>query len=215
MNRQATAEKDGLKTGDLILMASLHRQHLIQQSYTGCRWAHVGIVFRDPLPCGEAHMGLFESTRIATCPDLRTGAMYEGVQLTALDRRIASFDGEIAIRQLRPPLSAAASDLLAAFVNLSHGLPFNANKWTAARSILRKNKAPLGLRFFCSELVAAALQHAGVLQAPPGGRFASNYIPADFASCYQKADLPMVWPFSYEREVEIRSINLASQKGTP
>lgn len=166
---------DTLETGDLILMAGLYRQHLIQKSYTGCGWAHVGIVFCAPSPRGAANSCLFESTMTATCADFRTGAMHEGVQLTSIATRIASFKGEVAIRKLRPSLSAAES----------------------------------------GELVAAALQYAGVLQAPPGGRFASNYIPADFASDFEKAELPMVRPFKYLREVTIRSIELTSEKGSP
>jgi hypothetical protein len=39
--------------------------------------------------------------------------------------------------------------------------------------------------YYCTELVAAALQHVSVLAGPPMGRSASNYVPGDFAGSSQ------------------------------
>lgn len=191
-------------SGDLTLFAGTHPHHARQRLVTGSRWSHVGIVVQNDASSGETC--LLESTMIPTCPDIRTGELEHGVQLSPLFKRLDSFQGDVAIRKMNPELSQQKIQLLAGFIEQTHGLPFNLNKWVGVRSRHRRNRMSTGTSFFCSELVAAALQYIGVISLPPLGRFASNFIPSDFASDNALADLPLVDPYKFEKEVVLKII---------
>jgi hypothetical protein len=57
--------------------------------------------------------------------------------------------------------------------------------------------------YYCTELVAAALQHVSVLAGPPMGRSASNYVPGDFAESSQ--DLCVAGDYGFDGQQVLKS----------
>jgi hypothetical protein len=102
---------------------------------------------------------------------------------------LSRFEGEIGFRPVAPPLSAAQNRALAEFALKNVGLPFNYSPFYALRAARRRNREGDGTRYYCTELVAASLQHVGVLAGPPSGRSASNHVPGDFAASSQDLSL--------------------------
>jgi hypothetical protein len=179
---------DELQSGDVILFSGLHHLHLRQQQITGCPWAQVALVIR--LSCVPWPL-LFESTKISTCLDVKTGTVVQGVQLVRASERFSSFEGMVALRKLTPALSENLRCRLTCFAEEVHGWPFNDSKWTAARALRRKNRPSNSCSYFCSELAAEAYQRLGLLPSPPEGLSSNNYIPADFSSIFPQAFLPL------------------------
>ena len=179
---------ESLSSGDVLLYHGQHPLHLRQQEVTGCLWSQVGLVL-----CLSANTQrhVFESTKLSLCQDVRKGIIIHGVQIVRFQDRVDSFEGEVAVRRLLPPLSTRQIFRLQAFAEEVHGRPFNDSKWVAARAFCRRNPSSDCSSFFCSELVAEAFQRIGLLPAPPAGLSANNYIPADFSSIYPGAHLPL------------------------
>jgi hypothetical protein len=184
-------------SGDVLLYHGHHPLHLRQQEVTGCPWSQVGLVL-----CLSANTQrhVFESTKLSVCQDVRKGIIIRGVQIVRLQDRVDSFEGEVAVRRLLPPLSTRQIFRLHAFAEEVHGWPFNDSKWVAARAFCRRNSPSDCSSFFCSELVATAFQRIGLLPAPPEGLSANNYIPADFSSIYPGAHLPLRPEFRLDAE---------------
>ena len=186
--------------GDILLYAGSHPLHRFQQERTGCPWGQVGMVLG--LPGG---LCVFESTKIATSKDIKTGSVMIGVQLVDLVERISSFPGLVACRRLQPALPQAMAEKLLAFAHDSHGQPFNDNKWIAFRAFRRRNAPRAYAGFFCSELVAEAYQHVGVIAAPPQGRTSNNYVPSDFSRMYSDEMLPLQMGFRLGDEILLKA----------
>src|SRR5262245_36274481 len=110
-----------LNSGDLILYDGDHPLHRRQRERTGCRWTQVALLVRP----SDAEMWVFESTKISPCPDVILGRQVTGVQLARLVDRVATFDGQIAVRSLSPQLDQDATDTLWRFIRGSHGHAFN------------------------------------------------------------------------------------------
>lgn len=189
------------RTGDLVLYSGRHPMHLLHQKRTGCPWGQVGLIVRLS---SETVPIVFESTAISQAEDVRTGAVAQGVQLTRLPDRIASFDGAVAIRHLVPPLDEDLESRLHTFVENQHGKPFNSNKWIAFRSLNRRNVQSREPGYFCSELVAEAFQSIGILPRPPEGMTSNNYIPADFSSGFSRSILKPTRGFQLGNEEIIK-----------
>jgi hypothetical protein len=177
----------GFATGDVLLFCGSHPLHRRQQEMSGCPWAQVALVVRLP---GEGEL-VFEATRLSNCPDVRLGEVMAGVQQVRLSARVAAFDGAVAIRRLDPPLCPRRAARLVEFAGSVHGMPFNDSKWEAGRAWYRRNAASSGRGYFCSELVAAAYQHIGLVAPPPTGLSPNNYIPADFSSAFPRSILAL------------------------
>jgi hypothetical protein len=107
------------------------------------------------------------------------------VQIVGIDDVLTQFDGYVSVRSIQPELSHAQDVALAAFALARHGIPFNMSPYYALRASRRRNQNGDGATYYCTELVAAALQHIGVLVGPPVGRSSSNYVPGDFAESSQ------------------------------
>jgi hypothetical protein len=188
--------------GDIVLFsgnASVSRR--IQQAI-GSRWTQVGLIVwpqRFLEPC------IFEATGISESVDVELGRVISGVQIARLADRIRAFGGEIASRKLAPALSRQATLQLDQFAERVHALPYDSNKWSVARALRRRNRAPESSGFFCSQLVAAAYQHIGLLPDPPAGMHANNYVPPDFSSTYFRRVLPLQNGFQLRDEVTIKA----------
>jgi len=72
------------------------------------------------------------------------------------------YRGSIAHRPLIPALSVVQIDALSSFADMNLGRPFNFSPYYSVRALHRRNRAGTGVRFFCTELVAAAYQRVHV-----------------------------------------------------
>lgn len=142
---------------------------------------------------------VLQSTSRPISKDLIEGQPRAGVQIISIDEVRTGFDGYIAFRSVRPKLSQNSDERLSAFALANHGLPFNLSPYYALRAARRRNKEGNGKSYYCTELVAAALQHIGVLAIPPVRRSASNYVPGDFAELSQDLCLTGDHGFAQQR----------------
>ena len=170
-----------IEAGCIVLFSGLTDlegkiQHALDNIWTRC-----ALVVR--VPWGTPV--LLQATSRPISNDLVVGQTLTGVQIIAIDEVLSRFEGFIGLRSLRPKLSQNNDARLTAFAMASHGIPFNSSPYYALRAARRRNKVGNGETYYCTELVAAALQHIGVLAMPPTGRSASNYVPGDFAEASQ------------------------------
>jgi hypothetical protein len=183
--------------GDLILYSGRHPLHVRQYEITGCRWTQVALAVEMP---GYGGPLVFESTMLSPCKDVIIGGVQRGVQIVRWCERVGTFDGRIALRKWSPPIDEVAIARLHAFVREVHGRPFDESPWTAVRALRRRNRPAANESFFCSQLVAEALQRMGLLARPPDAPSSNNYIPADFSTEYSDALLPLVGGHSLDFE---------------
>jgi hypothetical protein len=138
---------------------------------------------------------LLQATSRPISHDLVLGQTFTGVQIIAIDEVLSRFEGFIGLRSLRPKLSQDNDARLTAFAMARHGIPFNSSPYYALRAARRRNQVGNGETYYCTELVAAALQHIGVLAMPPMGRSASNHVPGDFAE--KSEDLCLIGEYRF------------------
>jgi hypothetical protein len=172
-----TASASSLKPGCVLLFSGLtDLERRIQETLDsfGTRCA---LVVRGP----RGTPVFLQATSRPISKDLIDGQLRTGVQIVGIDDVLEHFHGYVSVRALRPELALATDAGLAAFATAKHGIPFNMSPFYALRAARRRNQAGDGKMYYCTELVAAALQHVGVLAIPPLGRSASNYVPGDFA----------------------------------
>jgi hypothetical protein len=170
-----------IEPGCILLFSGLTELEGRIQHTLGNIWTRCALVVR-------AQWGtpvLLQSTSRPISDDLISRRLCIGVQIIGIDEVLTRFDGFIGLRSIRPKLSQINDARLAAFAMANHGIPFNLSPYYALRAARRRNKDGNGDTYYCTELVAAALQHVGVLAIPPVGRSASNYVPGDFAEASQ------------------------------
>ena len=185
------------KQGDLILFSGKTETHLKAQKYIGNKWSQVGI-----LMFWNGQLAILESTKVPICNDIEKKKLITGVQVVSFDEKISVFDGEVAIRTLKPQLCVKQEEELLKFANRVRGRPFNDSKYFMARAKERRNVQNENLSYFCSQLVAETLQELGILGKPPLGFSSGNYSPADFCS---DSEIKLVDPFVLSIEKVIKS----------
>jgi hypothetical protein len=174
--------------GDVLLISGRTAMHLRSAEITGCNWTQLAMVYCD---AGTSQPLVFQATMFPSCPDVRRGLIFQGVQLVPLANLLRSFDSGVAVRKLRPSLSIEQLAKLTAFIDQVYGRPFCCSKKVSVGALHRRNKPSDGASFFCSELVAEAYQRLELLPSPPEGRSSNNFIPADFCNTYSNALLPL------------------------
>jgi hypothetical protein len=195
-----------LKTGDIVLFSRKNVPMTLWQWITDCRWTHVGMVIRSD---ETRQVLLWESTTLSNLRDHFTGRFKAGVQAVLLSRRIETYNGDVAFRQLDCSLDDQAKRLmderLYEFRKIVQDRPFETNfaellrafidvcrshtkppKSQSSDTIDRSPKIRKGRyrsrrwdSLFCSELVAAAYQAMGLLD--PAVKPANEYTPRDFS----------------------------------
>eukprot|EP00658_Telonema_sp_P-2_P024773 TRINITY_DN19972_c0_g1_i1.p1 TRINITY_DN19972_c0_g1~~TRINITY_DN19972_c0_g1_i1.p1 ORF type:complete len:246 (-),score=30.88 TRINITY_DN19972_c0_g1_i1:101-838(-) len=188
-----------LRPGDLILFRSKTLKAAAQRLVCKAEFDHVAILVHDwhcgedgTLPCCPSEMKDWRNKLHAIdrsdphfLPWHTLEATGSGVDVYPFNRkRIRMYNGVVAVRRLQIPeeLRAEFEKKLMEFVNRVKGCPYPSNVISLLRaaSILGPSKDPSDLQsFFCSELVAACYQHAGVLSS---ARFANMYVPGDFST---------------------------------
>lgn len=142
--------------------------HLIR-ALTSSRWSHVALLLLDE----SSTLWCFEATgstdEILRCQHLPC------VKLTKWSHVLAEYPGRVAVRLVKHhPLRDVS-----AFVDSKIGVLYEQHLGSLVRALARANVEDGSDSFFCSELVAATLQHAGCLASAP--MLADNYLPRDFA----------------------------------
>lgn len=166
-----------LEPGCVVLFSGLTALERRIQETLQNTWTRCALIV--PGPAGAPVILQATSRPIAT--DLIERRLRTGVQIVSAEEVLALFAGYVGFRAIRPALSGEQRKSLAAFALEKLGLPFNFSPYYALRASRRRNRAGDGTQYYCTELVAAALQRVGVLTPPPVGRAASNYVPGDFA----------------------------------
>lgn len=164
-----------LKTGDVVLFSGKGFVSRMIQLFTWSKYSHVGLVVER---LGKLYV--WESTTLSNLPDIFTGEKTTGVQTVNLFDRIHTYDGEIAYRGLKQPLTRAQKRVYKAFRDKVRGRPYEKSKVQLARSavdLLSGQKEDLS-SLFCSEMNAEAYQ---VLELVTEDKSSSEYTPADFA----------------------------------
>jgi len=165
-----------MQPGDLLLLSGRGPLEERLQRHMQSPWNQTAIVI-----AWHDGLALLESTSRPVCPDMKSGLLRTGVQVVAAGEKLRRYNGTIAHRSINPALCEAQLQLLSEFALCVWGLPFNTSPYYAARALHRRNQPGTGRTFFCTELVASAYQHIGVLLRQPEGRSESNYAPPDFA----------------------------------
>ena len=171
--------REKLQTGDVVLFSGKGGISAGIKWATMSRWSHVGMVLCLP---EYDFVALWESTTLSGLPDLDTRVPRKGVQLVPLSARLASYDGEVAVRQLSG-VSLSAQDVqeLMALRREVTGRPYETSEMELIRAAydgpFGRNQEDLS-SLFCSELVAEAYQRLRLL---PEEKPSNEYTPADFS----------------------------------
>jgi hypothetical protein len=156
----------------------------------------------------EGKLALFESTKRPVCNDIIQEKQVSGVQLVWLTEKLPKFYGEIAFRLLRPSLDQEREKKLYEFIDFAMGKPYNDSKYVMVRGKQRRNLQSDHSSFFCSQLVAEALQKCGILEDADRGLASTNYSPADFSS---EGSISLLENFSYSNELIFEQLNLSRE----
>jgi len=187
-------------TGDIWLFRGRSVADRAIQTVTNSPVNHVGMVVAiDDLPPLLWHAELGRSL-----PDVWTGERHRGVQLHRLGEAVTTWNERYRQRAWMRPLEGQLErhheDRLMEVVERFDGRPFPtspglARQWVTGR--VRRRDASLET-VYCAELVAATLQHMGLL---PERRPASWYDPGRFWSGDR---IELVPPFALGPEVAVR-----------
>ena len=187
-------------TGDVWLFRGRSVADRAIQTVTNSPVNHVGMVVAiDDLPPLLWHAELGRSL-----PDVWTGERHRGVQLHRLGEAVTTWNERYRQRAWMRPLEGQLErhheDRLMEVVERFDGRPFPtspglARQWVTGR--VRRRDASLET-VYCAELVAATLQHMGLL---PERRPASWYDPGRFWSGDR---IELVPPFALGPEVAVR-----------
>lgn len=171
------ARFEELATGDLILFSGRGFSARLVQGFSGSYWSHVGLVVRLP---GHPEPLLWEATRANKVADIRQGEIFDGVQLVSLAAKVASYEGEVAVRRL---VGADGCRMryrrLQPLLRQWHRSPYRnfvVKQFVAWWRGLEE--AQWGRGGFCSEFVAEVYKH---LQLLPSHKPSIDYLPGDFA----------------------------------
>ena len=177
----ATIRKQ-LKTGDLVFFSGKGGISAGIKWATTSRWSHVAMVLNLTQ---YDFVTLWESTTLSTIRDLDTHTMMKGVQLIPLSDRVQTYDGEIAVRQLKGVTLAEPE--IAELMALRRDLRGRSYETSEAELIKAAYDGPFGHNeedlssLFCSELVAESYQRMGLRPSGKKDKQSNEYVPADFS----------------------------------
>ena len=170
--------RESLKTGDIVLFSGRGMISTVIKLITNSKWTHVGMVIRElSFDC----VLLWESTTLSKLKDISSGIAKKGVMLVPLSHRIATYDGEVGIRQLAESLTDSQIFTLSEF---RREVKDRLYEQSITELLKAAYDGPLGENvedlssIFCSELGAEAYQRIGLVN----DFWPSNeYTPKDFS----------------------------------
>lgn len=120
------------KTGDMLLFQGSGFISAVIMSLPSADFSHVAFYYEHPKygPC------VAESTSIGNDPDVKTGKIENGVQITKFTDRIANYGGPIFHRPLINPLTTEQSAKFDELVEFWQGVPYESDKWQLAKAQL-------------------------------------------------------------------------------
>lgn len=168
-----------IKTGDLLLFKGNSPISRLITAMPGAEYSHVGFAF-DHYAFGPC---VFESTSIGNDPDILTGEVIEGVQITQFEDRIRNYDGEVFLKPLSEELMEGQLEAFEGYMDENHGKPYEEDNIELIRAELdflpwhrnKKDESTL----FCSELAASLLRTIGVIDVTD--KPTNEFTPTDFA----------------------------------
>eukprot|EP01101_Sappina_pedata_P010584 TRINITY_DN66_c0_g1_i1.p1 TRINITY_DN66_c0_g1~~TRINITY_DN66_c0_g1_i1.p1 ORF type:complete len:288 (-),score=102.72 TRINITY_DN66_c0_g1_i1:59-922(-) len=210
-------------TGDIILSRGTEAFSLIIRKGTMSTWSHAAMIVKDPSPQVrqafkidsepflQEKVFIFESDTVTH--DGRQGG---GTQMVPFRKWLESSIEEygesylVVYRHLQCPqefqdklYSEVFPELDPWLISMAN-LGYESSRSQLVRSAIHVNKSEDLTSVFCSELVAAALKHLGILRKD---RNANNYVPRDFTSDQRLSgrDFTVHRPgFSYDKEIRVR-----------
>lgn len=169
--------RTALNTGDLVLFSGSGIISASIKFFTRSKYSHIGMVLR----LEHDFLAIWESTTLSPLVDMDTGLPTKGVRVVPLSESIRSAK-KVVVRQL---LGAGITDIdVTRLMQLRKdfvGRPYEQHE----RELLKAAYDGPGGRnhpdlssIFCSELVAAAYQHIGLIDSdiPP-----NEFTPGDFS----------------------------------
>ncbi len=175
------------KTGDMILCKGNGFISTFITLKPGADWSHVAFYYEHDLfgPC------VLESTSIGIDPDVFTGVLISGVQVTNFKDRIANYDGDVSVRRLIDPLTESQLTVFNEFMKKHHGTPYESSKWQLMKAEMdgllpddfelpwHRNEQDEST-FFCSELAKKLCRELGLIE--DDGTPTNEDTPTDCAS---------------------------------
>ncbi len=185
-----------IKTGDLLLFKGNSPISRLITAMPGAEYSHVGFVFNHYV-FGAC---VFESTSIGNDPDILTGEIIKGVQITPYEDRIRNYDGEVFIKPLSDDLTEGQIEAFQGYIDENHGKPYEEDNLELARAELdflpwHRNKADEST-LFCSELAASLLRNIGVIDVTD--QPTNEFTPTDFSEDVKGYDPIMEVPLKNE-----------------
>lgn len=166
-----------MKTGDIILFKGNGALSAFITALPGAAYSHVGMYVDHPVrgPC------VFESTSLGTIPDLITGRLMNGVQISNYLDRIGSYDGEVFVRPIIGERTESMLQGIFDFIDKYHGTPYEKDNLQLVRAELDmfpwQQNEPDPSSLFCSETVVMCLRAAGMIDAE--GKPDNEFTPTD------------------------------------
>lgn len=176
-NLYEQGKRDTLQTGDVLLFSGQGPISTAIKIGTMSKWTHIGMIIRDNLDLIMS----WESTMLIKQPSLDSGIIESGVMILNLSRRIIEYEGEVAVRRLRQPLSTKQFCLLMEMRKRVRKVSYEKDYIQLIKSAYDgpggANKEDMS-SIFCSELIAAYFK---LIKLLPVDKTSNEYTPKDFS----------------------------------
>jgi len=199
MEKEYSAIRNELKTGDIVLFSGKGAFSDIIKLVSFSKWSHVGMILNFS---EYDFITIWESTTLSNIKDLTSGKSRKGVQLVPLSSRVQKYGGDMSVRQLKGgvlPLNSVSK-----LMKLRSELRGKKYEQSKVELIKSAYDGPFGRNHedlssvFCSELVAEAYQSLGLLTEK---KPSNEYTPEDFSEKKMKA---LKGSFYLSKEITIK-----------
>lgn len=177
MKRCYSEIRPTLSTGDLVLFSGSGIISASIKFFTRSKYSHIGMVLR----LEHDFLAIWESTTLSPIIDLDTGLPAKGVRVVPLSESIRSARNVVVRRLLEADITPSDIERLMQLRKDFIGKPYEQHERELIKAAYDgpggRNHPDLS-SIFCSELVAAAYQHIGLIDPDlPSNEFT----PGDFS----------------------------------
>jgi hypothetical protein len=167
---------NSISTGDLFLFRTDNSYDLPEFIFfrmlltllTNNNWSHIAMAVRCPQ---TNRLYLWESSETPSW-DYLTNSMFSGIKLCSLSEKINSYDGKVAYRSLKKPLSEGTKRHIYALIQKLTGTPFKVNYLPTGNNQDQSKEIPTeincasALQYLCSKIGLSIDSHL-LLPATP------------------------------------------------